>query len=223
MTYVDADSGVMTTKGWWYVEPGGETDITVDADESSDVYYAAYNKNQYFDSSIPGNPNIRRWASPRTFTYATNDEPDDSGVWLGTFYRINGKNVNIDTSVSPRRQSSQNAAYVEPRISSSISDASGEKINTADDAEISETLGNLLSTEYLSQEELTMVSKEVLAYLRNRIYANHGYNFITPKWRDMFSQLDWYEPNPNFSENLFNEYEKENLRRIIAEEKSNTR
>jgi len=104
MTYVDADSGVLTTKGWWHVEPGSETIVTVNADESHDVYYAAYNKNQYFDSNTPGNPNIRRWANPRSFTYTTNDEPSDDNVWQGVFYKINERSVNIDTSESPRRR-----------------------------------------------------------------------------------------------------------------------
>ncbi|MCL1940373.1 MAG: DUF1036 domain-containing protein, partial [Synergistaceae bacterium] len=68
MAYVDADSGVMTTRGWWHVDPGGETVIDVEADESGGVYYAAYNKGQYYDSGTLGNPQIRRWANPRTFT-----------------------------------------------------------------------------------------------------------------------------------------------------------
>jgi hypothetical protein len=76
-----------------------------------------------------------------------------------------------------------------------------------------------LSTEYLSKAELDATPKEVLAYLRNRIYANHGYNFKTKKWSEEFSRCGWYEPNPRFSEKLFNDYEKENLKRIIAAEK----
>ena len=76
-----------------------------------------------------------------------------------------------------------------------------------------------LSTENLSREELAATSKEVLAYLRNRIYANHGYIFKTEKWRDVFTHFDWYKPNPKFSVKLFNKYENENLKRIIEAEK----
>jgi hypothetical protein len=75
-----------------------------------------------------------------------------------------------------------------------------------------------LFTTYLPQARLNATRKDVLAYMRNRIYAEHGYIFKSKEWRDEFSEEDWYRPNPNFSENLFNAYEKENIRRIkIAE------
>ena len=98
VTYVDADSGALVTRGWWRVEPDGEAAITVNADESRGIYYAAYNRDQYMDSSTKGNPQIRRWASPRTFTYATDAEPSGEGVWQGRFYKINGSSVNIDSA-----------------------------------------------------------------------------------------------------------------------------
>ena len=96
MAYYDADSGALTTRGWWHVEPDGETVVTVNADTSREVYYAAYNKVPYIDSATRGNPRIERWASPRMFTYASNAEPDEDGVWLGRFYKINGQSVNIN-------------------------------------------------------------------------------------------------------------------------------
>ena len=96
LTYYDANSGVLTTKGWWHVEPGGKTSITINADESRDVYYAAYNKDQFVDSGTRKNPQIRRWASPRNFTYTSDDQPYDDGVWHGRFYKINGITVSID-------------------------------------------------------------------------------------------------------------------------------
>ncbi|MDR2780344.1 MAG: DUF1036 domain-containing protein [Synergistaceae bacterium] len=98
LTYTDANSGTLTTRGWWRVAPGGETTVTVDADESRDIYYAAYNKDQFMDSSTFGNPEIRRWASPHNFTYSTDAEPSDEGVWQGRFHKINGSSVNIDST-----------------------------------------------------------------------------------------------------------------------------
>ena len=96
MTYYDANSGVLTTRGWWHVEPGGETVINVNADTSRGVYYAAYNKVQFIDSDTRGNFQIRRWASRRTFIYTTDEEPYDDDVWHGRFYRINDSSVHID-------------------------------------------------------------------------------------------------------------------------------
>ena len=96
LTYVDASTGAMTTKGWWHVEPNGSTSITVNADESRGVYYAAYNDIQFLDSSMRGNPQIRRWASQHHFTYATDAQPNDATAWHGRFFRIDGNVVNID-------------------------------------------------------------------------------------------------------------------------------
>jgi hypothetical protein len=77
----------------------------------------------------------------------------------------------------------------------------------------------LLYTENLSKEELAATSKDVLAYMRNRIYARHGYVFKTEKWKDVFTDFEWYSPNSKFSEKLFNSFEKENIKRIQAAEK----
>ena len=98
LTYFDADTGVMTTQGWWHVEPDSETVITVNADESREIYYAAYNKEPFIDSTTRGNPQVTRWASPRTFKFTTDEEPDDDELdaWQGRFYRINDRSVNID-------------------------------------------------------------------------------------------------------------------------------
>ena len=78
----------------------------------------------------------------------------------------------------------------------------------------------LLWTAYLSKSELADTSKETLAYMRNRIYARHGYIFKTKKWKEEFARCDWYEPNEDFSYELFNKLEKENMRRILAAEKA---
>jgi len=219
MTYVDADSGVMTTRGWWHVDPGDETVITVNADESRGVYYAAYNKGQYYDSSTRENPQIKRWVNPRTFTYTTDEQPYDNGVFYGTFYRINGRSVRIDTSEALRGSTREDTVRVETAAPSNVTRPSSAGSTSSGGAQDRETLGNRLSTSYLSREELAASSKDTLAYLRNRIYANHGYSFKTKQWSDVFSRYDWYRPNPNFSVGLFNDYEKENLRRVMDEEK----
>ena len=96
LTYFDRDLDALTTRGWWHVEPGGETVITVNADELRGVYYAAFNRVPFIDSSTRGNPQIVRWASPRTFAYTTDEEPFDYGAWQAHFYRIDGQIVHID-------------------------------------------------------------------------------------------------------------------------------
>jgi len=95
----------------------------------------------------------------------------------------------------------------------------GIKFSVHADDPLADMPASRLSTENVPREELAATSKEVLAYLRNRIYANHGYVFQSKKWKDEFSRFDWYKPNPSFSYGLFNAYEKENMRRILAAEK----
>ena len=96
LAYFDQDSGELVTKGWWHVEPHGQTVITVNADESREIYYAAYNKDQFVDRSTRANAQIHRWASPRNFTYATDAEPDEDGAWMGKFYQANGTSIEVD-------------------------------------------------------------------------------------------------------------------------------
>ncbi|MDR1137094.1 MAG: DUF1036 domain-containing protein [Synergistaceae bacterium] len=85
--YTDKTSGGETTKGWWYVEPGGETKVTLDADESSPVYYAAFNKDLYSDSSTAKNARVNGWLSYKMFTYDANAEPADSDAFESKFFR----------------------------------------------------------------------------------------------------------------------------------------
>ena len=96
VAYFDQESGVLVTKGWWHVEPHGQTVIAVDADASREIYYAAYNKDQFVDRSTRTNAQIHRWASPRNFTYTTDAEPDVDGAWLGKFYQTNGTSIEVD-------------------------------------------------------------------------------------------------------------------------------
>ena len=96
LSYYEEDSGTLVTKGWWHVDPGSEKVISVNADTSKDMYYAAYNKVQFRDSSTSKNQQIRRWASPSNFTFSGEEEPDESSCWNGRFYKFEGDSINID-------------------------------------------------------------------------------------------------------------------------------
>jgi len=97
--------------------------------------------------------------------------------------------------------------------------AAAIQLNLDADDPLEELPPELLYEDYLPNADLAASSKDTLAYLRNRLYANHGYVFKTKKWRDVFTYFYWYKPNPNFSDKLFNKFERENLRRILAAEK----
>lgn len=57
------------------------------------------------------------------------------------------------------------------------------------------------------------------AYLRNFIYAVHGYPFKTELWRSLFEKSRWYHPRDDFSESDFNGFEKRNIQFILEYEK----
>jgi hypothetical protein len=84
--YTDKAGGEVT-KGWWYVEPGAETVVTLDADESKPVYYAAFNKDLYSDASTVKDAQVRGWLSYKVFTYDADVEPDDDEVFESRFFR----------------------------------------------------------------------------------------------------------------------------------------
>jgi hypothetical protein len=85
--YTDKASGREVTKGWWYVEPGGEATVTLDADESKPVYYAAFNKDLYSDSSTVKSPQAKGWLSYKMFTYGADVEPADTEVFESKFFQ----------------------------------------------------------------------------------------------------------------------------------------
>ncbi len=50
------------------------------------------------------------------------------------------------------------------------------------------------STKLLAEEDVNNMSADDLKYMRNEIYARHGYSFQTKAVRSMFDKLDWYVP-----------------------------
>ena len=62
--------------------------------------------------------------------------------------------------------------------------------------------------------------KEQLRYLRNLIYARHGYIFKNNELKTYFKNFSWYKPNPNFSDDDFSNQEKYLLRILQSEEEN---
>lgn len=63
------------------------------------------------------------------------------------------------------------------------------------------------------------MSKKDLRLLRNIFYAKHGYIFNSQDLKDIFENFDWYKPNPKFSEDIFSNYEKAEIKGIKEREK----
>lgn len=63
------------------------------------------------------------------------------------------------------------------------------------------------------------LSRSEAGFMRNEIYARHGYIFKTEPYKSYFESQSWYHPNPNFSENLLSAEEKEKVNALINYEK----
>lgn len=75
------------------------------------------------------------------------------------------------------------------------------------------------SEKYLTEEELSGLSKEQLRLARNEIYARHGYRFDSEDLIQYFSGKSWYYPNDFNMEAIaasMNIYEKQNLQLIVS-------
>ena len=53
-----------------------------------------------------------------------------------------------------------------------------------------------------------------LQYMRNEIYARHGYAFQNKNWASAFAQYNWYMPCYNQVDDRLTAIEKENIKRI---------
>ena len=74
------------------------------------------------------------------------------------------------------------------------------------------------NTGYMTRSDLVGRSKSEVALIRNEIYARRGYIFTTSPYKEYFNAKSWYIPNKNFSESMFNKYEKANKDLIISYE-----
>jgi hypothetical protein len=68
---------------------------------------------------------------------------------------------------------------------------------------------------YYSEEDFKNQPLLIIHLAKNEIYAMHGYIFKNKDLNNYFRGQLWYEPqvtSENFDVNVFNEYEKENLK-----------
>jgi len=68
---------------------------------------------------------------------------------------------------------------------------------------------------YITEGDLYGLSKEEVAYVRNEIYARHGYIFQTEPYKSYFARKSWYYPNVYFDESSFSAVERANKEFIV--------
>lgn len=69
-------------------------------------------------------------------------------------------------------------------------------------------------SQYLSDADISGMDADKLALARNEIFARHGYKFQDPTFANYFASKSWYTPlygADEFSDSVFNEYERKNI------------
>ncbi len=61
--------------------------------------------------------------------------------------------------------------------------------------------------------------KNQIRYLRNLIYARHGYMFKSQELKQVFENFNWYKENPKFTEDNLNKEEKHYIESLQKREK----
>jgi len=78
-----------------------------------------------------------------------------------------------------------------------------------------------ISNEPITEEMVSGLFVEDLRVLRNEIYARHGRVFKDKELQKYFAAQPWYQPNPDFKDDMVSETEAKNLA-IIAEVEKNS-
>lgn len=71
---------------------------------------------------------------------------------------------------------------------------------------------------YISEKDLTGLTKDQLRIATNEIYARYGYIFKDESLQNYFKGKSWYKPTINgddFDDSIFNEYEKANKDELV--------
>ncbi|MFZ1919899.1 MAG: YARHG domain-containing protein, partial [Terriglobales bacterium] len=80
--------------------------------------------------------------------------------------------------------------------------------------------GFLFDRQVYPQVCFDLMTSDDLAKARNLIFAFRGSVFKSAKWRDYFSQFDWYKPDVGFAERFLSDTEAANVGAIRAAEAS---
>ena len=76
-----------------------------------------------------------------------------------------------------------------------------------------------LGTKPLTRNLLEGLFVEDASSMRQEIYARHGKVFKEPWLQKYFASLDWYKPDPQFTESSLSDIEKKNIAALLAYEK----
>ena len=72
-----------------------------------------------------------------------------------------------------------------------------------------------------TENDLSPLTAKELTYLRNSVYARHGYVFKSQELNNYYKQFSWYHPNPSVTDAALNSTEKANVDFILNYQKQN--
>lgn len=72
---------------------------------------------------------------------------------------------------------------------------------------------------YISEYDVAGLSQSEVAFMRNEIFARHGYIFKNEPYKSYFAKMDWYVPNPDYNDSYLTDIEKANRDFLIEYEK----
>jgi hypothetical protein len=116
-----------------------------------------------------------------------------------------------DSDLTPIEQ--RNALFL--HMTELTYDLNGQRNAYAQDSNVPAGLpGSLISdssSRQIDPDEVSNLSDQQLRFAVNEIYARHGYPFQTAPARNYYSQLSWYQPNPNYSDRCLSWTEERNI------------
>ena len=77
-------------------------------------------------------------------------------------------------------------------------------------------IGNIASDDTFVNE----MQKIYARLLRNEIFARHGKIFSSKDLQRFFGACKWYKQNPNYSDQMLNQHEKQNIQYMVDFEKN---
>ncbi|MCD7825665.1 MAG: YARHG domain-containing protein [Clostridiaceae bacterium] len=165
-----------------------------------------------------------------SFSYLNHEGYIETGYQFDTTYTgDNGSGEDTDeTSANSNQNGSTDSQSTKKSSSSSTkksSSSSTQKSKASDVKTIKSCVLPKSNQKVYSMKTLNKLSSTKLAIARNEIYARRGYIFDTESWKEYFSKKKWYKGKYSSSyfnahaNEIFNKYEKKNIKRIQKIEK----
>lgn len=148
-------------------------------------------------------------------------------------YTLDGSNITTSIDIEPGHRLAAGGGYYyhktssSPSVSETPSFEQSPKQQTQDapteviKGGLNDLMGVDASNCRFTESDLSLLSAKELTYLRNQIYAKHGYVFKSQELNTYFKQFNWYHPDPNVTAAVLNDTEKANAEFIKRYQEQN--